>query len=1288
MFFPRTPPKEPHHSPLIEGKTRKALAYLAALLSVPLAYYIREDVHYLAGGAPPTYITFYPAVMLVALIGGLGPGLLTTALSVLTTLCFVLPPDSLLLPHHHSDAISMVMFGGTNLFFCFIAERYRQMRFRMEDLVKQRTAELETSRQLALASLEETAQAREALREREQQLRFFVEYSPAAIAMLDREMRYLVTSRRWLTDYRIACADIIGRSHYEVFPDIPERWKDIHCRCLAGAVEKCERDPFPHPDGSSDWVRWEIRPWHTVQGEIGGLLIFSEIITERIEAELKLQQEEQTLRGVLNATMESVWLFDPNGTVLMANETAARRVHQTPAEIVGKRFHDFSGAALADTRQARLQEAVETKCPVEFEDQRGGILFHHTFCPILDTSGNVLSVTSFSRDITKEKQAEETLRQTNERLKKVLEVETVGVMFWEMPSGVLRDANDTFLRLMGYSRRDIEARELTWQKLTPPEFLEVSRSELKKFERTGRVGPYEKQYLRKDGTRLWMLFVGSAIDSDSIVEFGVDISAQKNIEAALRESETKHRTLLESSRDAILTVDPTSSRFTSGNPAALKMFGAETEADLTAHGPADFSPGRQPDGRLSSERAREIIAAVMQTGTQFFEWQHRRLNGDDFFTDVLLTRIEWDGKPAIMATIRETTERKLAESALRQSEENSRAMFEMASIGMAQADPQTGRWLRVNRKFCEITGYTEAELLRKNVPEITHPDDRPHDWAMFQSVISGERPSYRVEKRYIRKNGTEAWVNVNMTVIRDASGRPSRTMATIEDITARKQTEMELVRLATAIEQSAESIVITDPHGTILYVNPAFETGSGYSRAEAVGKNPSLLKSGKQDTAFYRNLWKTLTRGEVWHGHFVNKRKDGTLFEEDATISPVRDASGTIVNFVALKIDVTREMELAAQFRQSQKMEAIGQLAGGVAHDFNNILAAVMMQTELTARLQGLPKEAREGLEHIRLSAERAAALTHQLLLFSRKQVMQSRALDLNGTVTNLATILQRVIGENMHLELHLHPAALMTQADPGMLDQILLNLAVNARDAMPEGGRLLIETGKAEAGSEALQPPPDAASGPYVWLRVSDTGCGMTPEVKARIFEPFFTTKETGKGTGLGLATVFGVVKQHRGWITVESEPGQGSSFQVYLPASTATGESNTAVPKARGGKETLLLTEDDSPLRIVTRKLLEQNGYTVLEAANGVEALDVWQRESGSVALLLTDLVMPEGISGHQLAHRLQAEKPTLKVIYTSGYSAEIAGHELRLKEGENFVQKPFSPELLLNTIRRSLD
>jgi PAS domain S-box-containing protein len=688
----------------------------------------------------------------------------------------------------------------------------------------------------------------------------------------------------------------------------------------------------------------------------------------------------------------------------------------------------------------------------------------------------------------------------------------------------------------------------------------------------------------------------------------------------------------------------------------------------------DYLPLILVSGSVGEERAVELLKQGV--------W--------DFVLKDNLTRL----LPVVHRSLRDAADRRArqkAEADLRESEEKFRQLAENVADVFWISSPNFKTIHYVSPAYKEIWGRSVESLYAEpdQWVQAVVPETRAQVRLAFAGLAEG-KTSASVEYRIERPDGSIRWIHDRGFPVFDAAGRVIRVAGVAADITARRLAEEESRRLSAALEQAAESIVITDLTARIQYVNPAFERITGYSRAETLGKNPRILSSGRMPPAFFKNLWDTLGRGEVWHGHFINRRKSGTLFEEDATISPLRDASGRIASYLAIKLDVTREVELESRFRQSQKLEAIGQLAGGVAHDFNNILTSMLMQLDLAGMEDELPAEVAANLKQIREDADRAASLTRQLLLFSRRQIMQSRDLDLNEIITSLAKMLRRIIGEDVHLELNLHPAPLLAHADAGMLDQVAMNLAVNARDAMPQGGRLVIETFEKIVDDQMAQQQPDAAPGRYVCLSVTDTGSGIPSDILPRIFEPFFTTKEVGKGTGLGLATVFGIVKQHRGWLTVDSAPGVGSTFKVFLPALT-TGNAPTtlaAPPRPGGGTETILLAEDDPAVRKAITTILSQRGYRVLAAANGPEALKVWGENRDAIALLFTDLVMPGGLTGRQLAQKLQADRPELKIIFASGYSAEIAGQEIKLRPGENFVQKPLRPDELLTIIRSCLD
>jgi PAS domain S-box-containing protein len=1139
-------------------------------------------------------------------------------------------------------------------------------------------------------------QAEKRLREREEQLRLFVEHSPAAIAMLDAEMRYLVVSRRWLADYRLKEQDVTGRSHYEVFPEIPESWRAIHRRCLAGAVERSDADPFPRADGSLDWVRWEIRPWHTGAGEVGGLMVFSEVITERMRAEAALRENQQLLKVVLDLVPHFIFAKDGHGRHLFVNRACAAAHGLTPEQLVGRTDQDF----VRDREQAEAfmradREVIEGGKPKFIAEERltlptGETRILQTIKTPFLAPGGVPALVGVALDVTDLKAAEAARRRSEARLTFALEASHTGAWYLNLEDHTAT-RTPIHARIFG-----AETAAPGWNfeaflaQILPEDRARVS-AQIREAMAARTDWNFECRILRPDGEVRWIFVAGGHERNPENAPGRVsgivqDITERKQVEAEAARERLLLRTLIDLLPDNIFVKD-TAGKFLLGNVALAKALGKNSPQEIVGRSDADFF-------RPALAEVFQADEARVLAGESLLDHEEEADFRDGARRVSLTTKVPFcDAQGRVCGLVgigRDITERKAAEAALRQSEEQFRAMFELASIGMAQADPTTRRWVRVNRKMCEITGYSAAELLQLHVPELTHPEDRDRDEDLFRRVIRGEAPDYRLEKRYLCKDGAIAWVNVNMAAIRDAAGRPVRSMATIEDITERKQAE-ETVRLqSAALAAAANAIVITDQRGRIEWVNRAFSDLTGYAAADALGKNPRLLKSGQQEPAFYTTLWNTILAGDIWHGELVNRRKDGGLYHEDMTITPLRDAGGAVTHFIAIKQDITERKRLEVQFRQSQKMEAIGTLAGGVAHDFNNILTSILMQVELGGEEAGLPTDLRESFRQIRSDAERAAALTRQLLLFSRRQVMQSRDLDLNEVVTNLTKMLQRIIGEDVRLQLHLHSTPLLVHADAGMLDQVLMNLVVNARDAMPEGGRLIVATGGKLVDETLALSQPDATPGRYACLSVSDTGRGIPAEVLPRIFEPFFTTKEAGKGTGLGLATVFGIVKQHGGWIKVANESGQGATFQVFLPITNpvAATAAATARRKPLGGTETILLAEDEEPVRKSIRIVLVRNGYTVLEAATGAEALRVWAGRRGTVALLLTDLVMPGGISGQQLARQLRADKPDLKIVYTSGYSAGIAGREIQLQAGEQFMQKPVLPDDLLKTVRQCLD
>jgi PAS domain S-box-containing protein len=519
-------------------------------------------------------------------------------------------------------------------------------------------------------------------------------------------------------------------------------------------------------------------------------------------------------------------------------------------------------------------------------------------------------------------------------------------------------------------------------------------------------------------------------------------------------------------------------------------------------------------------------------------------------------------------------------------------------------------------------------------------------------------------------------------------GRVVKLIGATQDITERRQAEQRLrdseERLRQITENLREIVWVTAAETQeILYISPAYEQIYGRTCASLYAAPRSWLDAIHPDDRERAGAAQPGTTDVI--------RTDGQVRHIHARTFPVKNGTGQVYRIVGVAEDVTERRRVEEQFRQAQKMDAIGQLAGGVAHDFNNILSAILMQVEEASSHPAVDAELHESIAGIGAAADRAVKLTRQLLLFSRKQLMQPRQVDLNDVVSGFAQLLRRVLPESVDIRFRPAPRPATTLADPSMLEQVLMNLAVNARDAMPSGGTFAIEIGQRDISEDEARSIPEATAGRYVTLRVTDDGCGIRSDVLPRIFEPFFTTKEAGQGTGLGLATVFGIVKQHRGWISVDSAPGRGTAFDIVLPASPEPAKPRTrTLPPGmpRGGNETILLVEDDPSVRRLTRALLVRHGYQVLEARSGVEALEIWDAATQRIDLVLTDLVMPDGVSGRDLANRLQARAPALKVILTSGYGADVVPRSRETHLGPSFLAKPCTPRALLEAVRTCLD
>lgn len=631
-------------------------------------------------------------------------------------------------------------------------------------------------------------------------------------------------------------------------------------------------------------------------------------------------------------------------------------------------------------------------------------------------------------------------------------------------------------------------------------------------------------------------------------------------------------------------------------------------------------------------------------------------------------------------------ERRRSEERIRYARAENETILNLVPAGVLYKD-RHNRIVRCNRGAAESIGKGIEEVEGRSLDELMPDEAEKMHWD-DQEIFRTGQALFGVEEQWTSAEG-KIWVRTDKIPYRDQAGEIVGVLIFARDITQARRDEALRQRLSTAIEQAGEYVAITDAEGDIEYVNPAFERMTGFHRVEVTGQNIRLFQESGSDPEALQNLWAFLRSGRAWSGRLRNRCRDGSLIEVEATISPIRDVAGHVTGFVAVKRDVTRELKLERQLRQSQKMEAIGQLAGGVAHDFNNILQVIRGYNEIVLEAMSPNDSNRPHLEEVLRASHRASTLVRQLLVFSRCDRIERKTLSMNQVIADLLNMLRRVLGEQIELVFQSQAGLWAVSADPGQVEQILMNLCVNARDAMAEGGQITIETDNVSLDESFVERHPWARPGDFVRIGVTDTGGGIPPEIQEHIFEPFFTTKAPGRGTGLGLATVYGIVQGHEGLIEAVNDPPRGASFRIYFPraGSVETQEEKpVGKPAAQGGNETILLAEDDDLVRRMNVRVLETAGYQVLVAEDGILAMDLFLEHRDRIDLVFLDVVMPRK-SGPVVCREIQAIRPEVPILFTTGYSFQTLEAEL-LPEGRvEVLQKPCSPSELLAKVREVL-
>jgi PAS domain S-box-containing protein len=795
----------------------------------------------------------------------------------------------------------------------------------------------------------------------------------------------------------------------------------------------------------------------------------------------------------------------------------------------------------------------------------------------------------------------------------------------------------------------------------------------------------------------WVLpqMLGFGLSAAVLYALGRALERQETMADALRQGEQRYHMLFESNPFPMWVFEVATRRIVDVNQAAVEHYGYTREEFIAMH-LADLRPPEE----VPHLEAMLVGLPALESATHLA--RHRKKDGTIMEIEAIGRALAPTMPGLRIVLANDVTEQLAAERGLRASEARFRSVAESLGEAILITDP-AGSILYANARTADVLGAPPADLLGQSADALlfanTAHSDRPFGRHMDGGKTDGRRDVRHHEAEFHRPDGTQVWIAITLRPFIDAEGQETGTLATIADITARHRAEHDLRAtnrtLRALFDLAPQAIVAVDLDRRITGWNRAAERIFGWSVDEVFGKPLPFIPPDRTDEFLGRQSAEAQERG--MRGVETKRlRKDGTPIDVLLSTAVLRDASGTPNGFMAVLNDITESKRLEAQLRQAQKMEAVGQLAGGIAHDFNNLLTSIKCSTAFLLEAMERSDPRCPDVLEIDDAATRAATLTRQLLAFSRKQVLQPAVVDPNVLITDLGKMLRRLVPENITQTLQLDPDAGPVIVDPGQLEQVIINLVVNARDAMSAGGVLTIGTEDAELTAELGPWRHEAAvvPGSYVVISVSDTGCGMDRATQDRIFEPFFTTKPVGHGTGLGLSTVYGIVKQSSGYIWVYSEPGRGSTFRVYLPRGDRPAEvvAREKAPSTRGrGSERILVVEDEAAVRSVVGRLLSSQGYIVLTAANAEDALTVLGRQQGQIDLVLTDIVMP-GISGpalvEQLAKHAGPDGHQMRALFMSGYTHSHIAQSNILEPGMELLEKPFTPAQLADRVRSVLD
>ena len=1134
------------------------------------------------------------------------------------------------------------------------------------------------SQQAAVAAISKQRQSETAMHQGELAYRTLIETSHDLIWSMDAQGRWTFLNSAASKIFGYEPAEMLGLPFMKF--QTPEQAKldlEVFALIKSGAPSINHETSHLRKDGSTVWLNFNAVVLRNEQGGVMGATGTAQDITERIRTDAALKLEQSLFSSLLKTIPDHVYFKDRQSRFVRINDIMVQRFGlQHSAQALGKTDFDYFGEEHARQAYTDEQQVMSTgEAIIGLEEKEnwsdGRITWVSTTkVAVRDADGNVTGLVGISRDITERKQTEFARDHSLALIMATLESTADGILVVNS-EGKVETFNRVFARMWGVP----DAVQLTQDSERIVQCMLDQVSEPQQY--LGQVSylsvhPEEEsmdQLKCKDGRvieRYSRPQLSNGKGMGRVWSFR-DITERRSAEVALQNSEEKFHALYAQSSLAIVITTLPEGRVSDANTAAEVLLGRRL-ADVRGLTTTEMNVW------IDLEERNQYAQLLARDRTvDNFEARMRRADGTEIAVLSSGRAVHFGGQTYLLNSLLDISARKRTELELQQNREQFIDLFDNAPVGYHEVDHE-GRVTRINKTELKMLGFSADELLGQFVWKITADEAITHE-AVSGKLHGAKNEAQVFEMKLRRKDGSLFPVLVEDRILRSEDGTITGIRSVVQDITIHKQAEERAQHLANFPELNPNPVLEFTADGALGYHNPA-----ALSMAQKVGfpnlKDLLPLRT-KQIVAECLAAGQPQLRLETQHG-------PNTL---SWSFYPI-NAQQIVHCYIG---DITKRLQLEEQFRQAQKMEAIGQLSGGVAHDFNNLLTVILGNIGLLQSSGVLTPEVTEPLQAIGHAANRAANLTRQLLAFSRQQVMQQQNLDLNAVVGHISKMLRRVIGETVKIRLDYALQSLPIYADPGMLEQVILNLCINARDAMPQGGQLTLRTTTVDISVEEARLMVTARAGSFALMIVSDTGTGIAPENMKRVFEPFFTTKEVGKGTGLGLASVYGIAQQHNGWVTVESELGRGTTFAVYLPllnTPPAVRSQPTDAGKFPRGTETILLVEDDPAVQMVAKVTLTRLGYQVLAAGNGHQALRIWQERKADIDLVLTDMIMPEGLSGKDIAQRFKSELPGIRIIFMSGYSADIAGTDFAPAEGDYFIGKPFEMHALATVIRKSLD